>query len=427
MEQFLLLLAISLITIMASNYLRKIMLWVLIITIHSSVKIHLHSRFIPLGIGEEGIESMISMIQDEDSIGIHPSMSDERENMNYINVYKEYLKRVIKLYHPLACEKPLQGLKVVVNPGYGCGYFLVDLLRDLGADTSASIHQDIHEKFPKHIANPEDKLAMEYTKQAVLGSNADLGIVLDTDADRCGIVDSSGKLLNRNGLIAIVAKIAIKNSGDVIVTDSSTSNGLKKYVESLDGRLIRYKKGYRSVIELGKDTAGAVAAIEASGHGGWAENRWIDDGCYTAIRVLIELHRHRLTTNNNRATVSDLLEGFVEPKESIEIRLRIKGGYQGIDGAATRALQVFRSIPFKNSEWIPEKVNYEGLRIAIASANYEGWIMCRPSLHEPILSIQVESDNIGGTKETLRVLYENGFSELENTMDLQPIRDILFN
>ena len=370
---------------------------------------------------------MINMIQDEDIIGIRPTMSGDRENVNYINMYKEYLKKVIKLYHPLDCEKPLQGLKIVVNPGYGCGYFLIDLLRDLGADTRASIHQDIHEKFPKHIANPEDKLAMEYTKQAVLSSNADLGIVLDTDGDRCGIVDSSGKLLNRNGLIAIVAKIAIKNSGDIIVTDSSTSNGLQKYVESLRGQLIRYKKGYRSVIELGKNTVGAVAAIEASGHGGWAENRWIDDGCYTSIRVLIELHRYRLMTSNNKATINDLLEGFVEPKESIEIRLTIKGGYTGIDTAATQALQVFQSIPYKNSEWIPEKVNYEGLRIAITNANYEGWIMCRPSLHEPILSIQVESDNIGGTKDILKVLYENGFSELENVVDLQPIRDVLFD
>ncbi len=387
----------------------------------------IHSRLIITGIGKEGIETMINMIQDEDVIGIRPTMSGDRENVNYINTYKEYLKKVIKLYHPLDCEKPLQGLKVVVNPGYGCGYFLIDLLRDLGADTSASIHQDIHEKFPKHIANPEDKLAMEYTKQAVLSSNADLGIVLDTDGDRCGIVDSSGKLLNRNGLIAIVAKITIKNSGDIIVTDSSTSNGLRRYVESLRGQLIRYKKGYRSVIELGKNTAGAVAAIEASGHGGWAENKWIDDGCYTSIRVLIELHRYRLMTNNNQATINDLLEGFVEPKESIEIRLNIKGGYKDIDSAATQALQVFQSIPYKNSEWIPEKVNYEGLRIAIASTNYEGWIMCRPSLHEPILSIQVESDNIGGTKDILKVLYENGFSELENVLNLQPIRDILFD
>jgi phosphomannomutase len=377
------------------------------------------------GIGSEGIESLINMIQEKDIVDIHPSICGDRDCVNYINVYKEYLKSVIKLYHPLDCEKPLHGVKVVVNPGYGAAYFLIDLLRDLGADTSASIHDDINEKNPKHIANPEDKLAMDYTMQAVLNSKADLGIVLDTDGDRCGIVDGSGKLLNRNGLIAIVAKIAIKNAGDVIITDSSTSNGLKKFVESLNGQLIRYKKGYRSVIELGKNTPNAVAAIEASGHGGWAINRWIDDGCYTSIRVLIELHRHRLLTNNNSATISELLGGFVEPKESIEVRLNILGGYKDIKSTASHALQVFQKIPSKNNEWVAEKVNYEGLRIAVTNAKYEGWIMCRPSLHEPILSIQVESDNIGGTKNILKVLYENGFKELENILNMQPIIDII--
>jgi phosphomannomutase len=40
--------------------------------------------------------------------------------------------------------------------------------------------------FPNHTANPEDASAMEITRQAVAQGDADIGICLDTDADRVG-------------------------------------------------------------------------------------------------------------------------------------------------------------------------------------------------------------------------------------------------
>jgi phosphomannomutase len=39
--------------------------------------------------------------------------------------------------------------------------------------------------FPNHIPNPEDTKAMESITKAVLEQKADLGIIFDTDVDRC--------------------------------------------------------------------------------------------------------------------------------------------------------------------------------------------------------------------------------------------------
>jgi phosphomannomutase len=41
--------------------------------------------------------------------------------------------------------------------------------------------------FPNHIPNPEDKTAMKAITEAVLDNKADLGIIFDTDVDRCKI------------------------------------------------------------------------------------------------------------------------------------------------------------------------------------------------------------------------------------------------
>ena len=73
---------------------------------------------------------------------------------------------------------PLAGLKIAVDAGNGAGGFFVEqVLKPLGADTSGSRYLDPDGTFPNHIPNPEDKQAMEAVRQATLESHADLGII----------------------------------------------------------------------------------------------------------------------------------------------------------------------------------------------------------------------------------------------------------
>ena len=84
---------------------------------------------------------------------------------------------------------PLDGMKICVNAGNGAGgFFSTDVLAALGADTSASIHLEADGNFPNHPANPEDKAHVAATMAAVEGA-ADVGVMLDTDVDRCGLID----------------------------------------------------------------------------------------------------------------------------------------------------------------------------------------------------------------------------------------------
>jgi phosphomannomutase len=57
-------------------------------------------------------------------------------------------------------------------------------------------------------------------------------------------VDSTGKGINRNRYIALMAAIALREDpGATVVTDSCTSNGLAAFIEGLGGRHLRFKKG----------------------------------------------------------------------------------------------------------------------------------------------------------------------------------------
>lgn len=193
----------------------------------------------------------------------------------FLEDYAAYLRGIVidQINHPDHRESPLQGLKIVVNPGNGSGgFFATKILGPLGADVSGSINLEPDGTFPAHKPNPEDAAAVEATKLAVLETRADLGIMLDTDVDRSGFIDRNGRPINRNKYIALAAAIALKtHPGATIVTDSCTSNGLKTFIESLGGRHFRFKKGYKNIIDKGiqlnEEGIDCPLMMETSGHG----------------------------------------------------------------------------------------------------------------------------------------------------------------
>lgn len=328
---------------------------------------------------------------------------------DFLDVYASHLRQLVVdgVNHPVHRERPLQGFKIVVNPGNGAGgFFATDVLGPLGADVSASINIFPDGNFPAHSPNPENLSAVEATTKAVLESGADLGIMLDTDVDRSGFIDSEGKVINRNRYIALMSAIALRDyPGETIVTDSCTSNGLHDFIESLNGKHFRYKKGYKNIIdkgiELNKNGVPCPLMMETSGHGAMRENYFLDDGAYGALKIVIEAARRKI---EGIGSVSSLLEDLKEPVEAMEIRVKILAEDVAAEGQKITA-------DFKDwldagaggySDWLLEAENYEGWRVRIKEeSGKEGWLLLRPSLHDPDIVINVESESDGGMKVSI--------------------------
>jgi phosphomannomutase len=82
--------------------------------------------------------------------------------------------------------------------------------------------------------------------------------------------------------VALAASIALENnSGGTIVTDSVTSDGLTEFINENGGKHLRFKRGYRNVIdkqiELTQQGINCPLAIETSGHAAFKENYFLDD------------------------------------------------------------------------------------------------------------------------------------------------------
>ena len=343
----------------------------------------------------------------------------EAEKVSFMDTYTGYLREKI-IAGCQKGDKPLEGLHIVVDAGNGAGgFFVKDVLEILGADTAGSQFLEPDGHFPNHIPNPENKEAAESIKNATLASDADLGIIFDTDVDRAGAVLPGGKTLTRNDLIAALSVIALNsNPGTTIVTDSVTSDGLAAFIKATGGVHRRFKRGYRNVIDeairLNESGIDSQLAIETSGHGAFKENFFLDDGAYLMVKLLIEMGKGN--------SLASLIEGLKEPAESAELRFHV-GEVDDLQANGDRILGELQAKAESIPGWSLEKENYEGVRVNCDAEHGNGWLLLRKSLHEPIMPLNIESDSEGGTRMIAEALY--GLIADEKTLDLTPIKDFI--
>ena len=312
-------------------------------------------------------------------------------------------------------DKPLAGFKIVVDAGNGAGGFYVDkVLQPLGADTTGSRYLDPDGSFPNHIPNPEDKDAMASIMEAVAEVKADLGIIFDTDVDRAGAVLSDGSELNRNRIIAMLAAILLReHPGTTIVTDSITSTGLAKFIEEKGGVHHRFKRGYRNVINesirLNNQGQDSQLAIETSGHGAFKENYFLDDGAYIVTKLLIELARGK----KEGYTLESLIASLEEPAESVEFRMNIQ--LEDFKPYGQQVIDELNAYAATKAGWSLAPSNYEGVRVNLDADHGNGWFLLRLSLHDPLLPLNIESNDVGGAKKIAQELagFIAGYDKLE--------------
>lgn len=313
---------------------------------------------------------------------------------DYMSEYSAFLADYIR--RGAGCDRPLEGMKIVVDAGNGAGgFFATGVLAPLGADISGSRFLEPDGMFPNHVPNPENAAAMQAICSAVRETGADLGIIFDTDVDRSAIVDRAGEPINRNSLIALISSVILReHPGSTIVTDSVTSVGLADFIAARGGVHHRFKRGYKNVINeckrLNTEGGDSWLAIETSGHAALRENHYLDDGAFLVAKLLVEAARLRKTG----AELGSLIADLRQPMESVERRFSLPAdgfvalGQKVLDTIALRA----PSVP----GWSLEVPNFEGVRVNCAAPDERGWFLMRLSLHDPVLPLNIESDVPGG-------------------------------
>lgn len=359
------------------------------------------------GLNKGDITDILTFAESDSILNsLRPSAKKEPEAISLLDTYASYLRGLITNGVDNG-DNPLSGMKITVDAGNGSGGFFAEkVLSPLGADVSSSQFLDPDGRFPNHAPNPEDKSAMASICQRVKESSSDLGLIFDTDVDRSSAVDENGKEISRNGIVAMAAAlIADEYPKTTVVTDSITSRQLTEFLEDdLHLSHLRFKRGYKNVINKAKELNDAGTdcqlAIETSGHAAYKENYFLDDGAYLAVKIVIRAAK----LYRQGEGISALIRRLKTPAESTEIRLPIRAeDFSDYGDRIISQLKIlFGDGQVKGASL--EEPNYEGIRVNFRTPSVNGWMLLRKSLHDPIMPLNIESDDEGGVEEIRKVL-----------------------
>lgn len=182
----------------------------------------------------------------------------------------------------------LDGLKIVVDCANGAAYKVAPtVFWELGAEViSVGVKPDgfnINKQCGS--LHPEELCAL------VKQHDAHLGIALDGDADRVLVCDETGKMIDGDQVMALIAGHWQKTqqlSGGAVVATVMSNLGLERYLETLGLSLARTKVGDRYVVEHMREH-GCNLGGEQSGHIIMGQHATTGDGVMAALQVLTAL------------------------------------------------------------------------------------------------------------------------------------------
>ena len=180
-------------------------------------------------------------------------------SVNYIN----HLKDLIDL-------EPIRksGLKILVDPmwGNGSGWFK----RLLGGDKTeiVEIHNERNPIFPE-MKRPEPippNIDVALKKTVELG--ADVLLITDGDADRCGLGDENGVFLNQLQVMALLTLylLEIRKERGAIVKTLSTTTMLNKLAKIYGVPIYETGVGFKYVAPKFKETDAIIGGEESGGY-----------------------------------------------------------------------------------------------------------------------------------------------------------------
>ncbi len=252
----------------------------------------------------------------------------------------------------------LRGLKIVVDCAHGAAYHIAPhVLHELGAEVvSLAVHPD-----GLNINQECGSTHPQAMQHAVIDNGADLGIALDGDGDRLIMADSTGKLLDGDELLFIIAAHRQRSGllqGGVVGT-LMTNLAFEHAIAKLGIPFVRAQVGDRYVLETMNEKQWLLGG-ENSGHILCMDKHTSGDGIIAALQVL-----------------AAICEG--------------KSSLQALSSALTLYPQVLVNVTVK------DKIDLDGnskIQSAVQNAEQElngtGRVLLRASGTEPKIRVMVE-------------------------------------
>ncbi|MDP6573786.1 MAG: phosphomannomutase/phosphoglucomutase [Rhodospirillales bacterium] len=295
-------------------------------------------------------------------------------------VADDYVRRLLEGFEE---GRPLS---VAWDPGNGAAGEVVQELCARLPGRHVLLNEGIDGTFPAHHPDPTVEANLEQLKRAVAAEACDVGFAFDGDGDRIGAVDSRGRVLWGDQLLALLAAdVLAEVPGATVIADVKTSQMLFDEVERLGGRPLMWRTGH-SLIKAKMAETGAEIAGEMSGHI-FIKHRYygFDDAIYAALRLLSIVGRSEVGLSGLR----DRLPAMINTPE---VRFECADGrkFEVVDEVRER-LGAMEGVQVSD---------IDGVRVGTA----DGWWLLRASNTQPVLVARCESSSREGLERLKEVL-----------------------
>ncbi|MDD1782475.1 phosphomannomutase CpsG [Enterovibrio sp. ZSDZ35] len=316
--------------------------------------------------GDTGLRSIQKLAEANDF-----SPPERIGSLTKVSNLEAYVEHILT-YVNLSNMKPM---KLVVNSGNGAAGHIIDeiekhfLAKNVPIEF-VKVHHAPDGHFPNGIPNPLLPECREDTSNAVIASNAAMGIAWDGDFDRCFLFDEKGQFIEGYYIVGLLAEAFLKKTpGGKIIHDPRLTWNTVDVVRSAGGEPIMSKTGHAFIKERMREED-AVYGGEMSAHHYFRDFAYCDSGMipWLLIAELLSVKHLKLSE-----AVSERICAY---PSSGEINSRIDEPEVAIE-------RVFKH--FESQATLIDKT--DGL-----SMEFEDWrFNLRCSNTEPLVRLNVES------------------------------------
>jgi len=174
---------------------------------------------------------------------------------------KEVLGDYIKKIFSIVPANSIRPMKIVIDAGNGMAKVTIpEVLKNLQV-TVEYLYLEPDGNFPNHEANPLKVETLVDLQKKVVATGADFGFALDGDADRIGLVDEKGEVVDASFVGALVGLEVLRNHPKARMLYDVRSSMIIPEVWQAQGASVEMcKVGHANIKKALKEIGGAFAS-----------------------------------------------------------------------------------------------------------------------------------------------------------------------
>lgn len=296
------------------------------------------------------------------------------------NPFNKFLDDIIDLLDMNALRE--RGLRVLFDTMHGSGAYPLQVIFHTARCTIDTIHLNKDAYFGGMMPAPTEQ-TLAHLRYMVIQDGYDLGIAMDGDGDRLGIIDANGRYINANEILCMLYYYLVRYKGwkGPVVRNLATTHMLDKIAESFGEKCYEVPVGFK-YISSKIDETDAVLGGESSG--GLTVRGHINgkDSVYAAS-LFAEMVS---VTGKSPSELMDELEAEFGHYEMVEDNLHFA---PEMKSGINKIIMGDKLLP--EFDTAVEKVSYEdGCKVYFEDGSF---VICRFSGTEPLLRIFAESSD----------------------------------